>query len=158
MHLKEGRFKGAVEARQREARSVQRFVRKLRRKHPVIIAGTFGSSSLPGDADYKESAPGTLATKGCTDSASKSSARQTSVDGQPVDRIIVCDMELQDAQTAGRDRIVRGDVDPDEPWPTIPADEGAQRDVSDHVVLWAQVAVPAKKEEGSGEGDDEDGE
>lgn len=150
VQFKEGKFKGSVDRRRSEARSIKRFVKKEQRKRPVIVAGTLGSPILPDDEDYKGSAPQILTSKGCSDSASESSARSVSVsDGTALDRIIVCDMKLESAAVSGQDLIVRGDKDPDgTPWVDVPIDDGAKRDVSDHYLLWSQVEIPKKAAEG----------
>lgn len=149
VHLKEGKHKGATDQRQMQSRSIRRMVNHELKQRPVIIAGTVASKSLPADEDYEGTAPHTLTgKKGCTDSATEPLARPTTVEGgEALDRIIVCKMELEGAEIAAEDRIVRGDKDPsDAPWPTVPVDDGAKRDVSDHLLLWAEVVMPKKAE------------
>ncbi|MEM7153104.1 MAG: hypothetical protein AAF799_09685 [Myxococcota bacterium] len=146
VQFKEGKFKGSVDRRRSEAKSIKRFVKKEQRKNPVIIAGTLGSPITPDADDYKDSAPGILTSKGCTDSASESSARGVTVSGgEALDRVIVCGLKLESAEVAGQGQIKRGDTDPDStPWVEIPVDDGAKRDVSDHYLLWSQVEIPKK--------------
>lgn len=157
VHLKEGKNKGAVEQRQRQARAIRRMIRRDLRKRPVVVAGTLGSKILPTDDDYEGSAPQTIAgKKGCTDSATHTLAQLTTVqDGEAMDRIIVCKMEMKGAEVAAEDKIVRGPKDESKaPWPSVPVDEGSQRDVSDHLLLWSEVVIPKHVEET--DEDDED--
>ncbi|MEM9453702.1 MAG: hypothetical protein AAGF11_05955 [Myxococcota bacterium] len=147
VHLKEGKFEGATKQRRSQASSIRRMAKRELKKRPVVIAGTVASKFLPGDDDYEESAAQVLTgQKGCTDSATETLAQLTTVqDGDPMDRIIVCNMELKGAEAAAEDKIVRGEKDgPKTPWPSVPVDSGTERDVSDHLLLWAEVAVPKK--------------
>ena len=158
LHLKEGSLKAAVDQRLEMAGSLKRRASKERKKHPVIIAGTVGDPTLPFDEGYKTSAAGVLAGKNCQDSAKESLAQHTTIGNpQALDRIFTCGLELRAAETAGSELIVREEDDPeDSPWPSVPVDQAPHRDVSDHLVLWAEVVMPTKTEAApAGEGDDD---
>ncbi|MCA9706167.1 MAG: hypothetical protein KDK70_09990 [Myxococcales bacterium] len=167
MHLKEGNNKGAISKRNEMAKSLKRRVVKAAKERPVILLGTLGDDTLPFDGDYKTSAAGMLSgestPKGsddCEDSASETLAQATALnEGGAVDRIFVCGLEMRGAETSGRDLIVREQEDPDgTPWPSVPVDAEPHRDVSDHLVLWAEIALPKKPEPEGGEGEGEGGE
>lgn len=165
MHLKEGRNKGSTKKRLSMAESLKRRAGKEQKKRPVIMAGTVGDPTLPFDDGYSKSPAGVLSgestKKGsddCEDSAAEGLAQATTVvDAAAMDRIFVCGLEMRGAEVAGRDKIVRELEDPDDtPWPATPIDAEPHRDVSDHLVLWAEVVKPKKPEpeegaEGEGE-------
>ena len=55
---------------------------------------------------------------------------------------------------SAEDKVVREDEDPeDTPWPKVPIAESPHRDVSDHYVVWAELALPKKPEPAPAEGD-----
>jgi endonuclease/exonuclease/phosphatase family metal-dependent hydrolase len=153
VHLKEGGHKGAVGQRMKMASSLKLHSNRERKKRPVIIVGTVGDPTLPFDDAYSASAAGLLAGKptgkksdDCHDSASETLAQGTTVGkGEAMDRIFVCGLELRGAETSGSELIVREEEDPeDTPWPSVPLAAAPHRDVSDHLVLWAEVALPKK--------------
>ncbi|MEM9452719.1 MAG: endonuclease/exonuclease/phosphatase family protein [Myxococcota bacterium] len=161
MHLKEGSNKGAVKQRNEMAKSLKRRVTKAAKKRPVILLGTLGDKTLPYDNDYKQSASGMLsgeATKqsndNCEDSAAETLAQSTTIGGgEALDRIFSCGLVMRGAETSGRDIIVREQEDPaDTPWPSVAVDKEPHRDVSDHLVVWAEIALPKKPgaEDGAG--------
>lgn len=165
VHLKEGTTKGAVSQRMKMASSIKLHATREQKKRPVIIVGTVGDPTLPFDDGYASSAAGKLAGRStgkksddCDDSASSTLAQNISVGAaEAVDRIFVCGLELRGAETSGSELIVRGEEDPaDTPWPSVAVAEPPQRDVSDHLVVWAEVALPKKaapEGEGAGEGE-----
>lgn len=164
VHLKEGSNKGSAGQRMKMASSLKLHAMRERKKRPVIIVGTVGDPTLPFDDAYATSAAGLLAGKttgkksdDCHDSGSETLAQSTTVGkSEAMDRIFVCGLELRGAETAGSELIVREEQDPeDTPWPSVPVAEAPHRDVSDHLVLWAEVALPKKAApaEGEGEGD-----
>jgi endonuclease/exonuclease/phosphatase family metal-dependent hydrolase len=162
VHLKEGSLKGAVSQRGKMASSLKLHSMRERKKRPVIVLGTVGDPTLPSDDGYATSAAGMLAGKStpkkgddCQDSASDTLAQGTTVGrSEAMDRIFVCGLELRGAEVAGSELIVREGEDPeDTPWPSVPVAESPQRDVSDHVVLWGEVALPKKAEPAQAEGE-----
>lgn len=159
VHLKEGSLKGAMSQRNKMASSLKLHSMRERKKRPVIVLGTVGDPTLPKDEGYATSAAGMLAGKStgkkgddCQDSASDTLAQGTTVGkSEAMDRIFVCGLELRGAETAGGELIVRqGEDAEDTPWPSVPV---ADRDVSDHYVLWAEVALPKKAEPEPAEGE-----
>ncbi len=155
MHLPEGKNKGATNKRRKMATSIKRRANKQASSRPVIMLGTVGARTTPFDDDYNASAAGLLAGQGnrkqsddCEDSASESLARATTVGaGEPVDRIFVCGLDMRGAETSSEELVVREQEDPPKtPWPSTAVAEEPHRDVSDHVVLWAEVVMPAKPE------------
>ncbi len=155
LHLPEGKYKGSVTKRRKMAESLKRRAKKQAKTRPVIMLGTVGARSLPFDDDYEQSAAGMLAgrstrseTDDCADSASETLAQATTVgDGLPLDRIFVCGLEMRGAETSGEELVVREENDPPKtPWPSVAVAEAPHRDVSDHVVLWAEVVMPKKPE------------
>jgi endonuclease/exonuclease/phosphatase family metal-dependent hydrolase len=159
LHLKEGKLEAAAKQRLEMAGSLKRRASKERKKNPVVIAGTVGDPTLPFDDGYKTSAAGVLAGKSCQDSAKETLAQHTTVgDAQALDRIFTCGLEMRAAEIGGTDLIVRQEEDPnDSPWPSVPVDEAPHRDVSDHLVVWAEVVMPTKAEAAPA-GEDEAGE
>jgi endonuclease/exonuclease/phosphatase family metal-dependent hydrolase len=162
VHLKEGAFKGATSQRNKMASSLKLHAMRERKKRPVILLGTVADPTLPTDDGYAASAAGMLAGKNtgkksddCDDSASDTLAQGTTVGkSEAMDRIFVCGLELRGAEVAGSELIVREGEDPeDKPWPSVPVAESPQRDVSDHFVLWGEVALPKKAEPPPAEGD-----
>lgn len=159
LQLKEGSNKAAVSKRLEMAKSLKRRAVGEQKKHPVILVGTVGDPTLPYDDDYEKSATGVLSGKStkkesddCQDSGSESLAQGVTVGkGEAMDRIFVCGLEMRGAETSGRDLIVREEEDPeDTPWPSVPIAEAPHRDVSDHLVVWAEVALPKKPEPEAG--------
>jgi endonuclease/exonuclease/phosphatase family metal-dependent hydrolase len=157
VHLKEGRNKGAASQRGKMASSLKLHAMRERKKRPVIVLGTVGDPTLPTDDGYAASAAGMLAGKGtakksddCQDSASDTLAQGTTVGkSEAMDRIFVCGLELRGSETAGGELIVlNGEDAEDSPWPSVPA---ADRDVSDHYVLWSEVGLPKKAAPAEGE-------
>jgi len=164
VHLKEGGFKGATSQRSKMASSLKLHSMRERKKRPVIVLGTVGDPTLPTDDGYAASAAGVLAgantgkkSDDCRDSASDTLAQGTTVGkSEAMDRIFVCGLELRGSEVAGSELIVREGEDPeDSPWPSVPVAESPQRDVSDHLVLWGEVALPKKAEPAPAEGDGE---
>jgi endonuclease/exonuclease/phosphatase family metal-dependent hydrolase len=155
VHLKEGGHKGATSQRNKMASSIKLHSMRERKKRPVIVLGTVGDPTLPNDEGYAASGAGMLAGKStgkksddCRDSATDTLAQGTTVGkSEAMDRIFVCGLELRGAETSGSGLIVREGEDPeDTPWPSVPVAEAPHRDVSDHLVLWAEIALPKKAE------------
>lgn len=161
LHLKEGSNKGAVSKRLSMAESLKRRASKEQKKRPVIIAGTVGDPTLPHDDGYAKSAAGVLAGESskkssddCEDSGAEGLAQDTTVGmGEAMDRIFVCGLEMRGAEVSSQDLVVRELEDPDgTPWPATPVDAEPHRDVSDHLLVWAEVVKPKKPEPEGGEG------
>ncbi len=162
MHLKEGTNKGATKKRNEMAKSLKRRVGKAAKKNPVIVLGTLGDPTLPYDDGYKNAASGILSgestSKGsddCEDSGAESLAQGSGLGERgALDRIFSCGLEMRGAQTSSSELIVREQEDAaDTPWPSVPVDKEPHRDVSDHLVVWAEIALPKKPEpEGGAEG------
>lgn len=162
VHARTGQYPAYQAERRKQARSVKFFVNRIAKQHPVIVLGTFNSVVLPHHDDYAKRSPGIFAGANtsnegddCMDSADFGPAQATSVDDVPLDRIFTCGLEMRDATASSQDAIVRGTPDPgDAPWAAIPIEEEPQRDVSDHYVVWAEVALPKPPaEEAPEEGD-----
>lgn len=161
VHFHEGTHRGAVKKRLEMAKSLKRRINKLAKKHPVIVAGTLGDPTLPYDDSYGASAAGMLsgeatAKKGsddCEDSGAESLAQDSGINGrQALDRVFTCGLEMRGAETSGGELIVRELEDPaDTPWPSVPVDAEPHRDVSDHLLLWAEVVKPKAPEPEGGE-------
>lgn len=160
VHMRDGQQPAYASKRRKAARALKQKLKKEQAEHPVILLGTFNSMSKTFDDDYAKRSPGLLAGKNtssdaddCADSAAD--AASTNVEMEPLDRIFVCGLELRRAETTGQDAIVREEEDPpDAAWPSVPIAEHPHRDVSDHYVLWAEVALPKKPEPEKAEGAD----
>jgi endonuclease/exonuclease/phosphatase family metal-dependent hydrolase len=163
MQLREGHQPAYASKRRKAARALKQKLKKEQSERPIILLGTFNSLSKTFDDDYAKRTPGILAGKNtsteaddCADSASEAASTNTKM--EPLDRILVCGLELRRAEISGEDAIVRDDEDPpDAPWPAVPIAEHPHRDVSDHYVLWAEVALPKKPEPEKTEGEGEAG-
>lgn len=161
MHAAGGKYKNNEAARAKNAKALKRELNALQAKHPVIVLGTTNSPTLPDAKGYESSAAGLLAGKStrkeaddCEDSASFYGAQETTVHGDTADRIFVCGLELVDVDSTGQSSIVREETDPDGAvWSQIPIEDSPYRDVSDHLVLWAEVALPEPKPEDEAGGD-----
>jgi|GEM_PF-1326769 len=161
MHAAGGKYKNNEAARAKNAKALKRRLTALQAEHPVIVLGTTNSPHLPDTRGYKTSAAGLLAgtttrkqTDDCADSASFYSAQSTTVHGDTADRIFVCGLELVDVDSSGQSTIVRDETDPDDAvWSQIPIEDAPYRDVSDHLVLWAEVALPQPEPEPEASGD-----
>ena len=159
IHMREGQQPAYASKRRKAARALKKTLKKEQAEHPVIVLGTFNSLAKTFDDDYPKRTPGLLAGKNtatevddCSDSADDAASTNTAM--QPLDRILVCGLELRKAEIAGEDAIVREEDDPaDAGWPSVPIAEHPHRDVSDHYVLWAEVALPKKPEAEKPEGE-----
>ncbi|MEM6290997.1 MAG: endonuclease/exonuclease/phosphatase family protein [Myxococcota bacterium] len=159
MHMREGKAPAYGSKRRKAARALNQAIAKERREHPFLITGTMNSVSHPYDDDYAKRTPGILAAKhnrkeddDCADSATD--AGRTNIAGEPSDHIIACGLELRNATTSAEAEVVRDAEDPgDAPWPTVPIEEAPFRDVSDHYLVWAEIAMPKKPEPAATEGD-----
>lgn len=158
IHARTGQYPAYRVDRRKQARSVKNTVDGIARERPVLLLGSMNSRGLPYEDDYTETSAGIFSGKtskseddDCQDSAEFGPATRTTVDEHPFDRIYSCGLEMRDAVTSGHALIVRKELDPqDAPWHSIPVDKAPFRDVSDHYVVWAEVALP-KKTEGTGE-------
>ena len=153
MHLAEGQNKGAVERRMKMARSLKRRASRVAEHKPVLMLGTLGDSTLPETNNYYDSAAGVFSGQtssrpgdDCRDSGLDVMARRTAVnDNGAVDRIFSCGLEMRAAETSGDDLIVRQQQDPSNlPWTSVPVDSAPHRDVSDHLVVWAEIVLPER--------------
>ena len=124
--------------RRRTADALEDRVERMMKERPVLVVGDLGVDVLPDDADYEETPAGIVALDRCTDSASYPEARETTVNGEARDRILTCGVPLLMAGTSPREAIVAGDPDGDALWHEMPESE---RDISDHLLLWAAVEV-----------------
>jgi endonuclease/exonuclease/phosphatase family metal-dependent hydrolase len=108
-----GTNSSAAARRLKGAQTLRRTVARVATKQPVIVMGDLGDSFIPEDDGYRKSVPGVLAGAGgkkdddCMDSASVASAQQTHLDGRTLDHIISCGLEISDAETSGREQVVR---------------------------------------------------
>ena len=60
-----------------------------------------------------------------------------------MDRIIACGLDLVDVSISGEEGIVRDEPDAAATsWSEVPIENAPYRDVSDHFVLWGEVALP----------------
>lgn len=147
LHLRESQQPAYASKRRKIARALQRELHKTL-DAPFILTGSFGSRVHPYDDDYAKRTPGILAARhnrddadDCEDSASE--AGRTNIAGDPADHIVSCGLELRRAETSAEGSTVRENDDPtDAPWPTVPIEEDPYRDVSDHYLVWAEVAMP----------------
>jgi hypothetical protein len=68
---------------------------------------------------------------------------ETTVTDTPTHRIFSCGLSLRAATASGRAQIVRGPVDPpDARWTDVPIATDPQRDLGEHLVVWAEIALP----------------
>lgn len=163
IHAPEGTRANAVKARRNQAEALVREIQDIREQRPVIVLGTLGSNIVPADEDYADSAAGMFAGENtntdeddCDDSSEVGLVLETTTDGKLADRIFTCDLEMRDAETRGGEAILREDLDEwSKPWSAVPVDKAPHRDVSDHLLLVAEVELPKKAKEGEGEGEDE---
>lgn len=152
MHMREGKAPAYASKRRKAARALSKAISKERQTRPFIITGTMNSVTYPYEDDYSKRTPGILAAHhnrsdadDCADSATE--AGRTNIAGEPSDHVIVCGLELRSANTSAEEKVVRDDEDPsDAPWPTLPVEEAPFRDVSDHFLVWAEIAMPKKAE------------
>ena len=140
IHAVNGRDEGA---RAKQAKALKRELVRLQKTHPVVVLGSTNSPHLPDAKQYKASSVGVLAGKDCADSAAFVSGQSTTVHGETADRIFSCGLSLEDVELVGHDAIVRDETDPEDlVWSEIPIEAAPFRDVSDHLVLWAELALP----------------
>jgi hypothetical protein len=127
-----------------------RALKKARAAGPVIYAGTLGSNIVPTDANYASSSAGMLAgantskeADDCDDSSAVGSFSSTTTTNSVADRVFSCGLEMREASVVGEDKIVRGyNDDWKQPWPAVPIDKDPMRDVSDHLMLLTEIALP----------------
>jgi len=152
VHARGGGYPAYAADRRKQARSVKRAITTAPASHPVVVLGTFHEPYTPSFAEYAASSVGIFAgtaTKTPADDCQDSGAHvgETTVDDAPTHRIFSCGLWLRDATVAARDRIVRGPTDPpDARWSDVPIDADPQRDLSEHLLVWAEIALPAKPE------------
>jgi endonuclease/exonuclease/phosphatase family metal-dependent hydrolase len=148
LHLQESQQPAYASKRRKAARGLRRELSRTVGERPLLVMGTFGSQSHPYDDDYARRTPGILsgrdnkeAQDDCTDSAADTG--RTTTAGTPSDHIIWCGLELRRATTSSESDVVRELEDPaDSPWPSIPIEQDPYRDVSDHYLVWAEIAMP----------------
>ncbi len=163
LQLRGGDTDERKEKRVKQARSIKRKLATLQRKRPVLILGTTESSAPPDERGYQSSAAGVLSgasSRGthdddCQDSANY--ALSTTAAGELRDHIFACGLEMRGAAVGGQDRIVREDLDPPKStWSEIPIHKSPHRDISNHLLLWAEIVVPGSADDEDDGGGDED--
>jgi endonuclease/exonuclease/phosphatase family metal-dependent hydrolase len=163
VHAPEGNRPNAVKARRNQVEALVREINQIREENPVIVLSTLGSNIIPTDEEYEKSAAGMFASSGtyqddddCADSGDM--VLETTTSGEVADRIFVCDLVMRDASAEGRTTIIREAVDKwDKPWSQVPVDKDPHRDISDHLLLVAEIELPKpppEDKEGEGEGED----
>ncbi|MBL4685050.1 MAG: endonuclease/exonuclease/phosphatase family protein [Nannocystaceae bacterium] len=154
MHAAGGKYPSNEQARAKQAKALKRALKSLQAEHPVILLGTMNSPHLPGAKKYRTSSAGVLSGRttrreddDCFDSAEFLTGQSTTVSGATADRIVSCGLEIADVELVGHDAIVRDEADPNgRVWSEIPIEEAPYRDVSDHLVLWAEITLPPPPE------------
>jgi endonuclease/exonuclease/phosphatase family metal-dependent hydrolase len=147
-HARPGHYPAYLADRRKQARSLKRALAPILREHPVVVLGTFYDVYTPSYPEYAASSVGIFAgtpTKPTTDDCQDSAAHagETTVDDLPTHRIFSCGLFLRAATASGRALVVRGEVDPpDARWTDVPIDESPQRDLGEHLVLWAEIELP----------------
>lgn len=160
LHAAGGKYGKDEQARTKQAKALKRKIAKLQQTRPVVVLGTTNSPVLPDERKYRSTSVGALAgaaTKqavdDCNDSAGFLTGQNTTVHGDNADRILSCGLTVEDVETIGHDLIIRDEADPDDVvWSEVPLEEAPYRDVSDHLILWAELALP---EPPGQQGDDE---
>ena len=146
IHPPEGTRKRAVKARRNQIDALEREIRQLRDDRPVIVLATMGSNIVPADETYDKSAAGQVAganTNKEDDEAKVGLVLETTTDGELADRVFSCDLKMRDAVAAGSRLIVREGVDPwDKPWSKVPVEKAPHRDISDHLMVMAEIELP----------------
>lgn len=161
IHPPDGTNKRSVKARRKQVDALRREINSMLDDRPVIVLATMSSNIVPADDDYDKSAAGILAgadtssdEDDCQESADSALVLETMTNGELGDRIVSCGLTMRDAMAEGRSIIVRDIVDPwDKPWAEVPIDKAPHRDVSDHLMLIAQIELPKPPPE-QGEGED----
>ncbi|MEM6995530.1 MAG: endonuclease/exonuclease/phosphatase family protein [Myxococcota bacterium] len=159
MHAAGGKYPSNEKSRTKQAKALKRALKQRDDAYPVVMLGTLNSPHLPGARKYRGSSVGALAgrtTKGaeddCFDSAEFLTGQSTTVSGETHDRILACGLEVADVDLSGHDTIVRDETDPDDlVWSQIPVEAAPYRDVSDHLVLWAEIKLPKQEVAPAGE-------
>ena len=161
VHMRDGKAPAYGSKRRKAARALQRAVTREQAGKPFLITGTMNSVTHPYDDDYAKRTPGILSAKNnrnedddCADSATDAGVTNTA--GEPADHIIACGVELRSAATSAEDKVVREDEDPGElPWAAVPVEAEPYRDVSDHYLVWAEIAMPKPSAEEASEDETE---
>ncbi len=163
VHARSGHYPAYLADRRKQARSVKHSIVQIARKHPVVVLGTFHDVYTPSFAEYAGSSVGIFAgasTKTPTDDCQDSAAHvgETTVSDTPTHRIFSCGLWLSGAWSSGRELVVRGPVDPpDARWTDVPVDQDPKRDIGEHLVVWAEIAMPKHEAAESASGTDEPG-
>jgi endonuclease/exonuclease/phosphatase family metal-dependent hydrolase len=148
VHARSGHYPAYLADRRKQARSVKRAVDAITRERPVMVLGTFHDLYTPSFPEYPASSVGIFAgasTKSTADDCQDSGAHvgETTVTDTPTHRIFSCGLSLRAASASGRALIVRGPVDPpDARWTDVPIQGDPQRDLGEHLVVWAEIALP----------------
>jgi len=148
VHARSGHYPAYLADRRKQARSVKRAVDAIARQRPVVVLGTFHDLYTPSFPQYATSSVGIFAgasTKSPADDCQDSGAHvgETTVTDTPTHRIFSCGLSLRAASASGRALIVRGPVDPpDARWTDVPIATDPQRDLGEHLVVWAEIALP----------------
>jgi endonuclease/exonuclease/phosphatase family metal-dependent hydrolase len=148
LHMLEGAAPAYASKRRKAARALVKQLAKASKGQPLIMLGTLNSPATRYDDGYDKSLPAILANKAnakeeddCFDSGDE--ATRTTIHDEAFDRIITCGLELRSADISAEDTVTRDSMDPDDaPWPGVPIEAQPYRDVSDHYVVWAEVALP----------------
>lgn len=162
VHARSGHYPAYLADRRKQARSVKQAVLRVARQHPVVVLGTFHDVYTPSFAEYAASSVGIFAgasTKSPTDDCQDSAAHvgETTVGDTPTHRIFSCGLWLSGAWASGRELVVRGRVDPpDARWTDVPIDQDPQRDIGEHLVVWAEIAMPKHEAPESADGTEDD--
>jgi endonuclease/exonuclease/phosphatase family metal-dependent hydrolase len=163
VHARTGNYPAYTADRRKQARSVKKALVKLAKERPLLVLGTFNEPDTPSSGGYAASSVGIFAGAStspseddCQDSGAL--AGGTTVDDLALDRVFSCGLEMRNATVSSRDLIVRGAPDPpDARWTDVPLEADPYRDVSKHLVLWTEIALPKKPAPDKGGGDEGDG-
>ena len=159
LHAAGGKYGKDEQARTKQAKALKREIAKLQQTQPVVVLGTTNSPVLPDERTYRSTSMGALAgattrqeVDDCYDSAGFYSGQQTTVHGDTADRILSCGLTVEDVEAIGHEHIVRDETDPENVvWSEVPLEASPFRDVSDHLLLWAELALPEPPAEEDGE-------
>ncbi len=160
VHLRAGSYRAQIEARMKQAKSLKRAVDQLRKDQPVVVLGDVNGELAPEQEGYKATAEGLLSGAAtpskleddCKDSAYYEAAQMTDWQGKATHRIFVCGLDLRSAAASSRNLIFRGDVDPEgSKWSKLPVDHEPFRDVSENLLVRAQIVLPDNPTSAAGE-------
>jgi hypothetical protein len=147
IHAPEG--ERAATSRLKQFKALKRAVDGIRRERPVVVLGTLGEGVSSMESSYPKSGAGILAGRhtrveedDCADAIDVGTIVSTTRDDKLADRIVACGLEIAEAD-AREEGIVNGEPDAEgTPWSKVPVGKDAERDVSDHYILAAQIKRP----------------